>query len=235
MCNILITGITSGIGKALAIEFATLGHTIIGCGRDKHKLQLLQETKLGLPHTLSIIDIKNLKEVKKWAKHVYHIYNKIDILINNAATKNELLPLWEISSSDFENTINTNIIGTANVLHSFLPEMVNRNSGIIVNMSSEWGREGDAYVTAYCASKFAIEGLTKSLAKELPSNMVTIALSPLIVLTDLLEKCRNLLLPGEYELGVKPEDWAKFAAPKILALAPKDNGKSLTWSPSITS
>jgi len=121
--------------------------------------------------------------------------------------------------------------GTANVIRHFVPNMQAANSGTIINLSSDWGRVPDAYVAAYCASKFAIEGLTKALAKELPSAMITIALSPLIVWTNMLEECRHLLLPGEYELGVNPDAWAQFVVPKILALKRADNSASPTWSP----
>ncbi|MCE3269264.1 MAG: putative oxidoreductase [Burkholderiales bacterium] len=98
-------------------------------------------------------------------------------------------------------------------------------------MSSEWGKCTDAFVSSYCASKFAIEGLTQSLAKELPKGMAAIALSPFLVKTRLLEACKDLLLPGEYELTVTPEEWAKFAVPKILTIDHTYNGKSITIHP----
>lgn len=230
--TILITGVTSGIGFALAQEFANLGHIVIGCGRNQEKISLLQK-EFGARHQFSVVDVRIPDQVEHWAKNAYGRYPKIDIIINNAAVKGELCPLWETSADDFAQVVDTNITGVANIIRSFVPKMVALKCGTIINLSSEWGRTADAYAASYCASKFAIEGLTKSLAKELPKGMATVALSPLIVWTSMLEEYKSLLLPGEYELGITPAAWAKFAAPKMLALGAADNGTSPTWSPNL--
>jgi len=225
--NILITGITSGIGLALAKEFANCGHTIIGCGRNIPQLsalELLQPQK----HSLSQIDVSNDDKVRQWANEVCKKYDKIDIIINNASTKISLLSTWEISTYDFEQTIKTNIFGIASVIRYFVPKMVKNKEGIIINITSEWGKYADAYVSSYCASKFAVEGLTQSLAKELPKGMVAVALNPFFVRTKLLEECKGLFLPGEYELTVTPDEWAKFSVPKILEINHGHNGQSIT-------
>jgi NAD(P)-dependent dehydrogenase (short-subunit alcohol dehydrogenase family) len=228
--TVLITGVTAGIGLALAREFARGGHTVVGCGRSPEKLAALQ-AELGPRHLLSVVDVGCAGSVGQWASDVYDRCPGIDLLINNAAVKGELCRLWESRPDDFEQVIRTNVCGVANVVRSFAPRMVAAARGAIINLSSEWGRTADACVASYCASKFAVEGLTRSLAKELPQGMVAVALSPLIVWTDLLEQCKDLLLPGEYELGVTPETWARFAVPKMLTLNQVDNGASLTWSP----
>jgi len=85
--------------------------------------------------------------------------------------------------------VDTNIKGTANVLRHFVPLMIEKRHGIIINLSSGWGRSAAAEVAPYCASKWAIEGLTRSLAKELPPGLAAIALSPGVVNTDMLTSC----------------------------------------------
>ena len=107
---------------------------------------------------------------------------------------------------------------------AFLPAMVARGSGVLVNVSSAWGRSASPEVAPYCAAKWAIEGLTKSLAQELPLGLAAVAVNPGLVHTAFLESCFGraaLTYPG-------PERWALRAAPFFLGLGVADNGKSLT-------
>lgn len=102
--------------------------------------------------------------------------------------------------------------------------MVERKQGVVVNMSSGWGRSAAAQVAPYCASKWAIEGLTKSVAKELPQGMAIVALSPGVVNTEMLASCFG----ASASLYQSPEAWAPKAAAMILNLTVADNGASLT-------
>ena len=104
-----------------------------------------------------------------------------------------------------------------------VPEMIKGKKGTIVNFSSGWGRTTSPQVAPYCSSKWAIEGLSKSLAQELPDNMISVALSPGVIDTDMLRSCN--VNARSYE---KPESWAKRAVPYILNIKQKDNGASLT-------
>jgi NAD(P)-dependent dehydrogenase (short-subunit alcohol dehydrogenase family) len=102
--------------------------------------------------------------------------------------------------------------------------MIDKGSGIVVNLSSGWGRSTAAQVSSYCASKWAIEGMTRSLAQELPQGMAAIPLSPGIIHTDMLEVCY-----GEDAANYTSiKDWVEKAVPFILQLSPADNGMSLT-------
>jgi NAD(P)-dependent dehydrogenase (short-subunit alcohol dehydrogenase family) len=103
--------------------------------------------------------------------------------------------------------------------------MIKYKKGTIVNFSSGWGRTTSPQVAPYCSSKWAIEGLSKSLSQELPDSMISVALSPGVIDTDMLRSCN--LNADSYE---KPESWAKRAAPYILNIKQKDNGASLTIS-----
>lgn len=217
---VAITGVSKGIGRALAEEFLRLGCTVCGCSRNLAKFG--EEFSGNLD--LSAVDVTDSRSVKDWAKHVIAKHGAPDFLINNAAVINRNALLHEVPEEEFNTLIDVNIKGVSNVLREFLPAMVQRRSGIIINMSSGWGRSTDAEVAPYCASKWAIEGLTKALAQELPSGMAAIPLSPNVVNTDMLQSCFG---PSASD-APNPEVWARVTAPWILKLGPKENGKSLS-------
>jgi len=106
----------------------------------------------------------------------------------------------------------------------FVPAMLKRGSGVIVNFSSGWGRSTSGDVAPYCATKWAIEGLTQSLAQELPSGLAAIPLNPGIIDTQMLRSCFG----GSAASYPSPEEWAGIAVPFLLKLSPQDNGKQLT-------
>jgi NAD(P)-dependent dehydrogenase (short-subunit alcohol dehydrogenase family) len=120
--------------------------------------------------------------------------------------------------------VDVNIRGVANVIRHFVPAMVAKKKGVIVNLSSGWGRSVSPEVAPYCASKWAIEGLTKALAEELPAGMAAIPLNPGVIDTDML---RQAWADGAASYP-KAEAWAKTAAPFILKLGPKANGQSVS-------
>jgi NAD(P)-dependent dehydrogenase (short-subunit alcohol dehydrogenase family) len=120
--------------------------------------------------------------------------------------------------------IDINIKGVANVIRHFVPAMVRRGKGVIVNMSSGWGRGTSPGVAPYCASKFAIEGLTQALAQELPKGMAAVPLNPGIIDTDMLRQC----WADSAASFPKAEEWAVNAAPFLMQLGPAQNGQLLT-------
>ncbi len=220
---VVITGVSRGLGLAMARKFAALGHVVIGCGRSKQAISSLRK-ELKSPHHISVVDVTRDAQVAKWAEQGLATLGPPDLLINNAAVMSPVSPLWEASWKDFDDVIDVNIKGGANVIRHFVPAMVKRKSGIIVNFSSGWGRETDAGVAPYCASKWAIEGLTRSLAQELPEGMAAIPLNPGIIDTDMLRSCFG------NEAGNYPtaDEWAETAVPFLLSLKASDNGTPLT-------
>ncbi len=226
----VITGVSAGIGRALVDEFIKQGFSVAGMARSTENIQELNKI-YGDKHLFISGDVADYKVVQEFAQSVHNKLGNVDVLFNNAGVKSQLRPLWEVTEEDFNRTINTNLMGVANMIRAFVPQMVASKTGLIVNMSSEWGRVTDPKVGSYCASKFAVEGLTHSLAKDLPQGVITVALSPFVVKTQLLENVRLLLLPGEYEMSVAVNEWAHFAVPKLLALSVTDNGKSITIAP----
>lgn len=220
---IVLTGATRGLGRALVPVFAAGGHTVIGCGRSEKHLAELWAT-FPTPHSFAAIDVTDPEAVQRWADRVVADFGPPDLLINNAAVMNSLAPLWEINVDEFDTLVDVNVKGVFHVIKAFVPAMVSRGQGIIVNLSSGWGRSTSAEVAPYCASKYAIEGLTLALAQELPNGMAAIPLNPGVIDTDML---RQAFADGASSYP-KASDWAKRAGPFFLGLGAKDNGRSMT-------
>ncbi|KAK4254483.1 hypothetical protein QN277_009861 [Acacia crassicarpa] len=232
--TVFITGVSKGLGRVLALELAKRGHTVIGCSRTQDKLNALRsELSAALAasnssssekHLLLDADVRSDSSVEQLARTVMEKKGVPDIIVNNAGTINRNNKLWEVPVEEFDNVIDTNLKGTTNVLRHFIPLMITRKQGIIVNFSSGWGRAGAALVAPYCASKWAIEGLTRSVAKELPEGMAVVALNPGVINTEMLASCFG----NSAALYQAPEAWAPKAANMILNLTAADNGASLT-------
>ncbi len=221
--SILITGVSRGLGLAMAEGFIARGHTVWGCGRsakavDEHR------RRWGAPHQFDVVDVSRDEEVRAWAQRAKTAGFVPDLLLNNAALVNHNAPLWDVSADEFDQVIRVNISGVANVVRHFLPLMLPRSKGVIVNFSSGWGRSVSPEVAPYCATKWAIEGLTRALAEELPKGMAAVPLNPGIIDTDMLRSCFGADA-GSYP---SPKEWAKGAVPFLLTLWAKDNGRALT-------
>lgn len=218
---IIITGITKGLGYAMFREFCKENVVVCGCGRDQKEIIKLQNEYPE--HNFQVVDIIDYRTVKKWAGNIIDLYGAPDIVINNAALINKKDFLWNIPTEEFSSVIDVNIKGIMYVIKYFIPAMIQVQKGIVVNFSSGWGKFTAPQVAPYCASKFAVEGLTQSLAQELPQGLAAVALSPGIINTDMLKK----VFGKNAESYKTPELWARKAIPFILNLSEKDNGKSL--------
>ena len=221
--KIVITGVTRGLGRALAEYYIKAGHTVLGCGRGADGILELRFAHPA-PHNFAVVDVAEPNKVEMWAEKVLGPDSAPDFLLNNAGVMNNPAPLWKVPAEEFSRLIDINIKGTANVIRSFVPAMIAAKKGVIVNFTSGWGRSVSPEVAPYCASKWAIEGLTQALAEELPTGLAAVALNPGIIDTDMLRKCWS----DEAGSYPKAEAWAERAAPFILSLTAKENGKSLT-------
>jgi len=204
-------------------EFIRLGHRVIGCGRSAENIAELNQ-RYGPDSRFDLLNVIDDGAVQAWAESCLRDMGSPDILLNNAAIVNRNAPVWAVPASEFSAVIDVNIKGVANVIRHFVPAMIDRKEGVIVNFSSGWGRSTDAEVGPYCATKWAIEGLTKSLAQELPKGMAAIPLNPGIINTDMLRSTFG----AQAQSFQNAEEWAATAAPWLLGLGCKDNGRSLT-------
>ncbi len=223
--KIVITGVTRGLGRALVSKFIDLGHSVYGCGRNESIISNLNK-QFGPPHLFCAVDVVDFYKVSKWTELILNDFGLPDILINNAAIINTDAPLWEISAEEYSGIIDVNIKGVANVMRAFLPTLVKNRVGKIINFSSGAGKVAYPNISIYCATKFAVEGMTQAVAQELPSGMIAVPLSPGIINTDMLRSHYGERA-DEYQ---SPDVWVEKAAQFILDIGIKDNGKSLIIS-----
>jgi NAD(P)-dependent dehydrogenase (short-subunit alcohol dehydrogenase family) len=220
---VLITGATRSLGLALAEKFIQLGHTVLGCGSSHERVEELQR-RFGAPHDFAVVDVADEEQVRSWADRLLDTYGPPELLLNNAAVINRNAPLWQVSAEEFDRLIDVNVKGVANVIRHFAPAMSARRQGVLVNFSSGWGRSTSPEVAPYCASKWAVEGMTRALAQELPAGLAAVPLNPGIIDTDMLRSSFG----GSAGHYPQPAEWAEKAVPFLLQLGPKDNGKPLT-------
>lgn len=217
---IVLTGASRGLGQAMLEEFLDRGHTVAACARSN----FIANSSAARPSLFARIDVTDAAQVASWAATIIAQVGPPDLLINNAALINRSAPLWELTPEEFNPVIDVNIKGVFNVIRAFLPPMISRNQGIVVNFSSGWGRSTSPDVAPYCATKWAIEGLTQALAQELPSGMAAVPLNPGVIDTAMLRSCFGRSA-GSYP---KPAAWARSAVPFLLNLGPSHNGQPLT-------
>jgi NAD(P)-dependent dehydrogenase (short-subunit alcohol dehydrogenase family) len=221
--RVVLTGVTRGLGLAMTEKFAALGHTVLGCGRTEAAIERLRQA-LGPPHDFAVVDVARADQVAAWAGRLVASHGPPDLLINNAALINRNAPLWEVPAEEFDQLVDVNIKGVVNVIRAFVPVMIRARCGVIVNFSSGWGRSTSPEVAPYCASKWAVEGLTQALAQELPPGLAAVALNPGIIDTEMLRSCFGDGA-GYY---FRPPEWAEQTVPFLLQLGSKDNGQQRT-------
>ena len=190
----LITGAIRGIGKQIAITLAKQGYNIALNYRKENKE--LENTKkeieeIGIQVIAVKGDVANFEECENFVKQVIERFGQIDVLVNNAGITKDML-LMRMKKEDFEQVIDTNLVGTFNVTKNVVPYMMKARSGRIINISSVVGISGNAGQTNYSASKAGIIGFTKSLAKEIASrNILVNAVAPGFIETNMTDVLKD--------------------------------------------
>ena len=219
---VCISGCSRGLGKAMAIEFHSRGWNVAGGARSIDSLNELTE-QLGNSCFLYQVDVTKPDEVENFAQLVAQDIGVPDLLINNAGIINQNALLTKISPKEFASVLSVNLGGIHNMIRAFVPMMENAGRGVIANFSSYWGQSTAPEVGPYCATKWGVEGLTRSLAQELPDGMTAVAFNPGIIDTDMLRSCF-----GEGAAShEKPSEWAKHAVDRLEQINPSDNGKTI--------
>jgi NAD(P)-dependent dehydrogenase (short-subunit alcohol dehydrogenase family) len=222
--NVVITGVTRGLGRAMAEEFIRRGYKVFGCARTTTQIN---DLKAEHPeHDFQVVDVSSDAAVRDWARRLIRKCDCIDVLLNNAAVFNAKGPLWRVPHSNFSDEIDINIKGVVNVARHFCPSMIRQRRGIIINFVSRWGTKFEPNMAPYCATKWAVVAISRVLAQELKAaNVAVVALNPGIVKTSMLKKylsdCSKRMVPT----AVRPAEWASQAVPFILGLSMRDSGK----------
>ncbi len=185
MKTVLVTGGSRGIGKSIVQKFAENGYNVIlNYSKSEEAAYRLSEKYNNVK--IFKADISNKKQVQEMIDYATSEFKKIDILINNAGISSTGL-LQDLSEEELNRIFSVNVNGTFFCTQSVLPQMIARHEGKIINISSVWGLVGASNEVAYSASKAAIIGFTKALAKEVgPSNIRVNCIAPGIVMTDMV-------------------------------------------------
>ena len=194
MKTILVTGGSRGIGRAIVEKFAKEGYNVV-LNYNKSEYAALDIAKQYKNVEIFKANVSNPKDVEAMVNFAEEKFKKIDVLVNNAGISSSSL-LQDLSLEEWNNLFEVNVTGTFLVTKNILPNMISNKSGKIINISSVWGLVGASMEVAYSASKAAIIGFTKALAKEVgPSGITVNAIAPGIVMTDMVS---NLTL-DEFE------------------------------------
>ena len=190
----LITGATRGIGKQIAITLAKQGYNIaLNYRKENEELENTKKEieEIGVQVLAVKGDVANFEDCENFVKQVIERFGQIDVLVNNAGITKDML-LIRMKKEDFEQVIDTNLVGTFNVTKNVVPYMMKTRSGRIINISSVVGISGNAGQTNYSASKAGIIGFTKSLAKEIASRKILVnAVAPGFIETNMTDVLKD--------------------------------------------
>lgn len=164
---IFITGATAGFGKAIAYLFASHGFDLIITGRRADRLRTIESDLLSRYDGIRVLslefDVKDENAVNQAIQHLPHQWKSIDVLVNNAGLAAGLSTIHEGNTEDWNLMIDTNLKGLLYVSRQIMPLMIERKKGHIINISSIAGKEAYSKGNVYCATKFAVDALTKSM------------------------------------------------------------------------
>lgn len=206
----LITGAGRGIGRASAIALAKEGVHVGLLGLTMANLEKVVDEleEFDVKVSAATADVADLKSVTHAVEHIKSDLGPVDILLNNAGTA-KFGGFLDLTPEEWENIIRVNLMGVYNVTRAVLPEMIERKSGDIVNISSTAGQKGAPVTSAYSASKFGVLGLSESLMLEVRKHNIRVtALTPSTVVTDLAYESN--LITGNPENVMHPEDLAEL-------------------------
>ena len=180
---ILVTGASRGIGRAIAEKLSKENIVIANYNKSEEFAKRLQEQNENID--IFKADVSNRAEVKKMIDYIIEKYGKIDVLVNNAGIDQEKM-FQDITDEDWDNIIKVNLYSVFCTTQETLKYMLEKKNGCIINISSIYGINGGSCATAYSATKAGIDGITKSLAKELgPSNIRVNSVAPGCINTDM--------------------------------------------------
>lgn len=215
--TILITGTTSGIGKAIAFQFAANGYRLILTGRRIERLESIKselENKFQAEIKILSFDIQDNSQVIKALSTLDELWSQIDILVNNAGLAVGFNRIQEGELDDWERMINTNIKGLLYITRAVVPTMISRKSGHIINIGSIAGKETYPFGNVYCATKHAVDSLTKAMRIDMVEHGIRVTqIAPGAVETEF----SNVRFKGDNERADKVYDGFEPLRPEDIA------------------
>ena len=211
----LITGAGRGIGKATAIAFAKEGIHVGLLGRTLENLETVaaELKEFGVKVSIATADVSNMESVNQAVEKIRGELGSIEILVNNAGIS-KFGHFLELEPEDWAKIIQVNVMGVYYVTRAVLPEMIERKSGDIINISSTAGQKGAPVTSAYSASKAAVIALSESLMLEVRKHNIRVStLTPSTVATDMAVELN--LTDGNPEKVMQPEDIADFMVAQL--------------------
>jgi len=214
---VFITGASSGIGRACAFEFAREGANLILSARRSERIKDLAESikkDFGVKTHFIQFDVRDINKTKESVSSLPEEFKKVDILINNAGLARGFSKIYEGDVNHWEEMIDTNVKGLLYVTRFILPQMVERKSGHIINIGSTAGHEAYAYGNVYCATKFAVKGLTQSIRLDVLDKDIKVSeVDPGMVLTEF----SNVRFSGDEEKAKKVYEGFTPLSPEDVA------------------
>ena len=211
----LVTGAGKGIGRSTALALAQEGVNVGLIARTETDLMNVAKEieAYGVKVAYATADVSSMEQVNQAVATIYSTLGTVDILINNAGT-GKFGKFLELEPDEWKQIIDTNLMGVYYVTRAVLPQLIDKNSGDIIMISSTAGQKGAPLTRAYSASKFGVHGLTESLALEVRKHNIRVtALTPSTVATELAYK--ENLTDGNPEKVMQPEDLAEFIVAQL--------------------
>ncbi|MFJ5770308.1 3-ketoacyl-ACP reductase [Psychrobacillus sp. NPDC093180] len=211
-----VTGAGRGIGKAIAMDLAKAGVNVGMLDKNEELLKKVASEigTIGVKVAYGKADISSLEQVEQAIEKMTTEVGAADILINNAGI-GIFGKLLDIEPEQWKKVIDVNLMGTYYVTRTVLPQMIEKNGGDVINISSTSGLSGESTLSAYSASKFGIIGLTESLAQEVRHNHIRVtALTPSTVVTDFIADLQ-LVDDDKAEQYMHPEDISQFIVSQL--------------------
>lgn len=206
----LVTGAGKGIGKAIAVALAHEGvHVGLVARTEKDVAAVAKELEaMNVKAAYATADVSDRLQVEEAVSKLVNTLGNVDILVNNAGT-GTFGKFLELDPETWEQQVKVNLFGVYYTTRAVLPQMIERKTGDIINISSTAGKTGSAVTSAYSASKFGVFGLTESLMQEVRKHNIRVtALAPSTIVTELAYSAN--LITGNEDRLIHPEDFAEL-------------------------